>query len=308
MTTTAEISAPPLAQKPAKPSPPTSPSSKVGAVFDTAIKGIDAVWSIIKIVFVVALVVLAFSFKSKVEEPAAVDVDMGKFLSMASPLELSSQDFSIGRYTLPPVAVLASLPESERVANPAFTAAQLQRAKWMHRTWQEVHLRNESNRSMTGIGGENVAKQFVNGVIADFFDKKTQKETGTKSISELANINVLVGDDVIPSLASGLLPVFTDSETAAWKAVQASERVSLNELDMRRAKFFHVKYGPGAMPAPAPADVEIRAAEKLAPGGNPWARREVAPQSDNERLQAACAILQIVQNPSPAPAAAQVKK
>ena len=306
MTTAAEIPTPSLAQKPTKRA--TSPSSvTASSVFNATVKGVNATWSLIKIALVVALVVLAFSFKNKIEEPAATDVDMGKFLSMASPLELSSQDFSIGKYTLPPVAVLASLPEADRVANPAFTAAQLQRGRWMDRTWKEVHLRNDADKSMTGRGGENVAKKFVSGVLSDFFDKKTQKETGVKSISELANINVLVGDDLIPSLASGLLPVFTDSETAAWKAVQASERVSLNELDMRRAKFFHVKYGPGTMPAPAPADVEIRAAEKLSPS-NPWARRETSPQSDNERLQAACAILNIVQNPPSSPVAQQVKK
>lgn len=304
MTTAAEISmpAPALAHK------PTKQAASASSVFDSTVKGINATWTIIKIAIVVALVVLAFGFKNKTAEPTVADVDMGKFLSMASPLELSNQNFSIGKYTLPPVAVLAALPEADRVANPAFTAAQLQRARWMNRTWGEVHLRNESNREMTGLVGENIAKQFVSGVLNDFFDKKTQKETGVKSISELANINVLVGDDVIPSLASGLLPVFTDAETAAWKAVQASERVSLNELDMRRAKFFHVKYGAGTMPAPAPADVEIRAAEKLAPGNNPWARRDVSPQSDNERLQAACAILNIVHNPPAAPAAPQVKK
>jgi hypothetical protein len=288
-----------------------APVRASSSVFDVTVKSVNATWSIVKIALVIGTAVWLLSLKNSNSAPADSQLGMEKFITLASPLETSKQEFSIGNYKLPQIAVLAALPEAERMANPSMTAAQLQRAKWMDRTWKDVGLRNEENRALPSAGQSDVAKQFVAGILNDVLDKKTQKETGTKSISELSGINVVVGDEVIPSLASGLLPVFTDAETAAWKTELAREKIVLNELDMRRAKFFLVKFGPGSMPAKAPSDMEIRTAEKLESDvRNGWAmtRPTTAPLSDNERLEAACQALNFVANPALIPAALIDKK
>jgi hypothetical protein len=314
--------------------PVPAPKRAGSSVVDTAVKTINAVWTLILIVLVISAAAWAISWKMDAsKEP---EYGMTQFIALASPIETKAQPFTIGRHAMPQLAVMAPLPEAERVANPSLTAAQLQRAKWMDRTWKAGQLRNESNRALPGAGKSSVST-FVTGVVSDVMEKKGQSPLDAHSIEELSNINVLVGNDVIPSLASGLLPVFTDAETAKWKAELARERITLNEIDMRRAKFFQKKFGPGTMPAKSPDDIEIRTAEKLesqaqkqpqnltfadqmaamqAAQAQGFSRQQTAPLSDNERLEAACQVLNSVTNPAlipladaaPAPSKAQLVK
>lgn len=279
------------------------------SAFDATVKSVNATWSLLKIVVVVSVVMWAFGLKnSGVDES---QLGMSKFITLASPLETTNQSFSIGNYKMPKIAVLAALPESERVANPSLTAAQLQRAKWMDRTWNDVRLRNESNRALS-----NASKGFVSEEVMPFVNDAMgrKSEKSDVEISELVSVNVLVGAEIIPSLASGLLPVFSDAETAAWKNELARGKVVLNELDMRRAKFFQTKFGPGSMPEKAQSDIEIRAEEKLAHDAQPvdyFGRRAsiaTAPLSNNERLEAACNALNIVANPALIPVTAPVAR
>ena len=300
----------------------SAPVRAGSSVVDTAVKTINAVWTLILIVLVGSAAAWAISWKMDAsKEPVN---GMAQFIALASPLETQPQSFTIGRHVMPQLSVMAALPEAERLANPSLTAAQLQRAKWMDRTWKAIQLRNEANRAVSGAGKSGVS-EFVVGIASDIMDKKGQKGQDATSIAELSNINVLVGiNDVIPSLASGLLPTFSDAETAKWKAELVRERITLSELDMRRAKFFQKKFGAGTVAAKSPDDVEIRTAEKLAaesnqqPASNSFAdqmlamqraqaqaaaRQQAAPLSDNERLEAACQVLNFVANPSSIPVA-----
>lgn len=279
------------------------PAAKVGSWFAAINQAVNAFWALLKIGLLVGLVAWAWAALKQAPPEAG---GMARFLALSSPLETTNQNFSIGSHKMPPLAVLAALPEAERVANPSLTAAQLQRAKWLDRTWNEVQARNESNRALSNASKGFVAEKILP-VVGEVIGKKEGKTE--IDIADLVSVNVLVGNEVVPSLASGLLPVFSDAETLAWKAELARSKIVLNELDMRRAKYFQAKFGPGSMPPKAPADVEIRAAEKLAYEAQPvdyFGRRAPLPTaslSDNERLEAACNALNIVANPALIPAA-----
>lgn len=274
---------------------------------DLLANSINLAWTLLKICVVVACAVWAFGLASDSKKQAAA-VSFEQFLAMASPLETEKQELKIGRYTMPVLAVMAALPEVERTQNPAFTAAQLQRAKWLDRTWREVQLRNEPDLEISGDGADKkeglmgAAQAFVSGAMGDLIaGKKQGKDSPKISGAEVSGINVLAGADLIPSLASGKLPVFTDAETAAWRAVLVREKLSgLNELDMRRAKFYQSLRGAGAVPESALSDLEIRAMEKLE--SSAWVQRKTAAASDNERLRAACEVLNMLNAPAPAAA------
>lgn len=295
--------------------PATLPATQVEAVIAVLraswgglVKATNAIWSafwtLCKIALLVGFVALLISGSGTQKEKV---LDMNYFLSLASPLETQHQVFTIGSHTMPKVEILAAVPEQERVQNPSMTAAQLQRAKWMNRTWGEVVARNEANQSMSSDNKKGFAATYVSDVLAEAMDKKGQKAMGGNAIAESTTLNVLVGAEVIPSLASGLLPVFSDADTAKWKIELAREKIELSELDMRRAKFFQTKFGPGTIPVKAPSDIEIRAAEDAAPavsnGFNSY-RPAGAPWSENERLEAACQALNFVANPALIPAVA----
>lgn len=272
--------------------------------FNLLANSINLAWTLLKICVVVACAGWAFGFASDGKKQAAASFE--HFLAMASPLETEKQEIKVGRYAMPVVAVLAALPEVERTQNPAFTAAQLQRAKWLDRTWREVQLRNEPGLEISGQGADEksgltgAAQAFVSSVMADLIaGKKQDKDSPKFSGAEVSGINVLAGADLIPSLASGQLPVFTDSETAAWRAVLVREKLAgLSELDMRRAKYYQTLRGVGAVPEPAISDLEIRAMEKLE--SSAWVQRKTAAASDTERLRAACEVLNLVNSPVPA--------
>ena len=289
--------------------PVTSVKDSISSWLSAIAQALGAFWSLLKIgVLVFGVVWVASALKADPPEAGG----MARFIELSSPLETVKQDFSIGTHKMPPLAVLAPLPEAERVANPALTAAQLQRAKWLDRTWNEVQARNESNRAFSNASKGFVAEKIMP-LASEVLGKKEAK--AVSDVADLVSVNVLVGAEIIPSLASGLLPVFTDAETLAWKIELAREKIVLNELDMRRAKFFQTKFGPAAIPAKSAADIEIRAAEKLVNDAQPvdyFGRRATgaaAPLSDNERLELACQALIFVANPSliPVPVAAPVR-
>lgn len=277
----------------------TSFATRVLAACDKAARAVQAVWTLFKIVVVAALLIWLASWK--ISSDQAPEVSYAQFVSMASPLETVNQDFSIGNHSMPSLAVMAPLSEAERMANLGMTAAQLQRARWMLRTWTAVHARNEPNRQLSGASEKSFASRLV--------DDAMGKEAKKSNIAELSNIQVLLGNDLIPSLASGKLPVFTDADTAKWKA--EASRLRLSEIDMRRAKFFQVKYGVNMMPAKVPDDLEIRAEEKLAQDASNGVNRgyyrpriQTSPLSDNERLELAVGVLNTLAAPV---AAAPVK-
>lgn len=265
---------------------------------------VNIVWLIVLFLVVIFVSYIGWGIYKANQEP---EMGMAQFMVLASPLETAPQRFNIGRHTMPSVKVLPTLLEAERVQNPSFTAAQLQRAKWMTRTWDTVHKRNETRRDFGNKQG--VVSKWLGVVISEALGKDPKAEA--MDIAELSNLQVMVGNDLIPPLVSGLLPVFSDADTAKIKVEMARENIVLSEIDMRRAKYFQMKYGAGTMPEKAVDDVELRAEEKADKltqyGGEEGYQQAVrygarmtggAPLSENERLELACNMLNIIANPS----------
>lgn len=273
---------------------------------EKAVRGVETVWTLIKIVLVLGIVVvlgLAQFTSSDDKKPESFK----DFLALASPLE-GQQNFTLNKHVLPVQAsVLPAVPEAERLQNPGATAVQIARAKWIERTWNEVEKTGEPGRKINGGKPAGVAA-VLGGFISAAMGKEEGQGKKDASSAEIAAKQLLVGDAVVPSLVSGTLPVFSDADTAKVQAEQVKQGVALGELDYRRALWFVVKYGAGNKPAPAPSDVEIRAAEAAnKPKPNGWGqveRQNVAPWSDNERMARAVDVLNSMYAPNPAAAPA----
>lgn len=275
---------------------------------EKAVRGVETVWTLIKIVLVLGIVVvlcLAQFTSSDDKKPESFK----DFLALASPLE-AQQNFTLNKHVLPVQAsVLPAVLEAERLQNPGATAVQIARAKWIERTWNEVEKTGEPGRKVNGGKPAGVAA-VLGGFISAAMGKEEGQGRKEASSAEVSAKQLLVGDVVVPSLVSGSLPVFSDADTAKAQAEQVKQGLSLGELDYRRALWFVVKYGAGNKPAPAPADVEIRAAEaanKPKPNGNFFGqveRQNVAPWSDNERMARAVDVLNSIYAPNPAAAPA----
>lgn len=269
---------------------------------EKAVRGVETVWTLIKIVLVLGIVVvlgLAQFTSSDDKKPESFK----DFLALASPLE-APQKFTLNAHVLPvQAAVLPAVSEAERLQNPGATAVQIARAKWIERTWGEVEKTGEAGRKING--GKPAG---VGAVLGGFISAAMGKEEGQgkkeASGAEITAKQLLVGDAVVPSLVSGKLPVFSDADAAKVQAEAAKQGVSLGELDYRRALWFVVSYGAGNKPAPAPADVEIRTAEAAnKPKPNGWGmaeRQNIAPWSDNERMARAVDVLNFIYAPAPA--------
>ncbi len=266
-------------------------ATHVLAGWDKAARGVAAVWTLIKIVVVASALIWLASWRINSDQSPKVSYET--FVSMASPLETVNQDFSIGNHEMPSIAVLASPSEAERMASPGMTAAQIQRARWMWRTWEAVNRRGESQRQI-GAADRSFAVELVSAAVSESLGKD-QKTPKSNTAEGQSNVRVLIGPDLIPSLDSGKLPVFTDADTSKWRGEAARQNLRLSELDMRRAKFFQTKYGMNMMPSKSPDDLEIRAEEKLeAESAGRWERRPVAPLSANERLELAVGVLNVL--------------
>lgn len=275
---------------------------------EKAVRGVETVWTLIKIVLVLGIVVvlcLAQFTSSDDKKPESFK----DFLALASPLE-AQQNFTLNKHVLPVQAsVLPAVPEAERLQNPGATAVQIARAKWIERTWNEVEKTGEPGRKVNGGKPAGVAA-VLGGFISAAMGKEEGQGRKEASSAEISAKQLLVGDAVVPSLVSGSLPVFSEADTAKVQAEQVKQGLALGELDYRRALWFVVKYGAGNKPAPAPADVEIRAAEaanKPKPNGNFFGqveRQNVAPWSDNERMARAVDVLNSIYAPNPAAAPA----
>ena len=288
-----------------KKSASAAPSFK--SILDTSVKVTNLIWNLL----LLAVAITVGCYIAPGFAPEKQPEGLNDFIGMASPIENVPQQFSIGKHNMPSVEVMAPLSEVERQANPSFTAAQLQRAKWMDRTLRAVRARNETAKAVNK-DGKSYAVEFVQSVLA-----KNKEDSGSarvvmsaRDIAELSSINVLVGIDIIPSLASGLLPVLSDAETALWKEEVTRQQIKLSVLDMRRAKYFQNKLGTGVVPAKSPDDEEIRAEEKLMnvvkPRTNMFLRQPTwaAPLSENERLELAVGVLNTIAVLGPTPVAA----
>jgi len=266
---------------------------------EKAVKGVEATWTLMKIGVVLFLVV--WFIVSKI---GAADSDKPKafadYLAAASPIE-TAQRYTLNKHTMPALAsVLPAVTEAERLAHPEATAIQLQRAKWIERTWQDAERRGEEGRKVNG-GEKGMVASVLGGVVSEAMGKPADKSDVAGG--DLAKLQLLVGDAVVPSLASGKLPVFGDADWAKVKAEEVKQGVTWRELDYRRALWFVVTYGAGNKPAPAAEDAEIRAAEAAAEkdrpkGGGLWSAptppAATAPLSENERMAKAVDVLNIV--------------
>lgn len=266
---------------------------------EKAVKGVEATWTLMKIGVVLFLVV--WFIASKI---GAADSDKPKafadYLAVASPIE-SPQRYTLNKHTMPLLAsVLPAVTEAERLAHPDATAIQLQRAKWIERTWLDAEKRGEEGRKVNG-GEKNVVAVALGGIVSEAMGKPADKSDVAGG--ELAKLQLLVGDAVVPSLASGKLPVFSDADMAKVRAEEAKQGVTWRELDYRRALWFVVTYGAGNKPAPAAEDVEIRASEAVADKDRPragglWTTpappAPAAPLSENERMAKAVDVLNVV--------------
>lgn len=278
-------------------------------------KKVNKVWLIILAVVVVVIALGWWKINQVTKEP---ELGMAEFLVLASPIENVQQTFSIGRHEMPSLRVLPELLEIERVNNPSLTGAQLQRAKWMERAWISIHRRNESRRQV-GKQPDGMVDRWAVNIVQKAMGKERREEVmDGLDIAELSNLQVMVGNDVIPSLVSGLLPVFSDAETLKYRTELFKQKLPLNELDMRRAKFFQTKYGAGTVPAKAIDDIEMRKDERMIvadrAGGEEALQKAINsgyfkmpagdPLTENERLELACGVLNaLVATPAAAPVA-----
>lgn len=266
---------------------------------------VETVWTLMKIALVLG-VVAVFGVASFATGDDKKPASFNEFLALASPLD-APQNFTLNKHALPVHAsVLPAVLESERLHNAHATAVQIARAKWIQRTWLEVEKTGEEGRKINGGKPAGVAA-MVGGFLSRVVMGKGEAQTRAESASaDGAAKQVLVGDELVPALASGLLPVFSDADTAKVQAEQVKQGVALGELDYRRALWFVMKFGAGTKPAPAPADVEIRTAEAAnKPKPNAWGqveRQNVAPWSDNERMARAVDMLNAIYSPPPAAA------
>lgn len=272
---------------------------------EKAIKGIETTWTLIKIGVVLGIVVvlgLAQFTSPDTPKPASFK----EFLALASPLE-TPQDFTLNSYTMPTHAgVLPAVSEAERLQNPAATAVQIARAKWIERTWGEMEKTGEKGSRINGgkpAGVSAVLGGFISAAVGKEEEGKGKGKKADAVAADAADKQLLLGNELVPSLSSGLLPVFSDADTAKVSAEQAKLRVALGEIDYRRGLWFVIKFGAGNKPAPAPGDVEIRTAEAAnKPKASYWSsdRQTIAPLSHNERMALAVDVLNSIYAPKPA--------
>lgn len=266
---------------------------------EKAVRGIETVWTLLKIsivLFLVAWFVISKMGTADSVKPKA----FAEYLASASPLE-TPQRYTLNKHAMPTLAsVLPAITEQERLQHPGATAVQIARAKWIERTWNEVEQRGEPERKVNG--GE---KSFLASLGAEVMGKDAKAEGAD---AKPGTVQLLVGSDVVPALASGKLPVFSEADTVKYQAEQAKQGLALYELDYRRALWFVLKFGAGNKPAVAPEDAEIRAVEAASkPKPDAWGRVErqvIAPWSENERMARAVDVLNVIYAPTPAAAPA----
>lgn len=202
----------------------------------------------IKTLMVYVVVASIYAYGEAQKETRREAIKNGQFawdsttiLSTVSPLASNAQRVDQDGF-------LPSVSEEERIAHPQNTEYQLRRAKWYKKYW----LADDADSSQPHKHGDQEKERAI----------KYKLGITTMSADSMAaqKVAVLVDgtDYPIPTVGSGNLPVFSDSEKKAYEKEMI--KADLDEPDFRRAAWWFAKNGRKPIPQ-MPEDVEMRKKE-----------------------------------------------